>query len=157
KLSWRAPKTRNSFIGPHCQPRQRQKLTLESLEDRALLSFAAPLNLPVGQSPQGIAAADLTGNGVEDLVVANNGFGNASFSSLGILLGNGDDTFQPARNLNVGPNPFAVAIGDFDGDGTPDLAVTHASPIPSGPETVTILLGNGDGSFRNAGDYQVGT
>jgi hypothetical protein len=99
----------------------------------------------------------LTGNGIQDLVVANNGFSGGSSSSLSVLLGNGDGTFQPARNLNVGPNPFAVAVGDFDGDGTPDLAVTHASPLPSGPEAVTILLGNGDGSFRNAGDFQVGT
>jgi hypothetical protein len=122
-----------------------------------LLSFAAPVNLPVGESPHGIVAADLTGNGIQDLVVANNGFHDGCASSLSILLGNGDGSFQPAQNIDVGPNPFAIAVGSFDGDGIPDLAVTHRSPTPTGPETVTILLGNGDGSFRNAGDYQVGT
>jgi hypothetical protein len=148
--------TRKPLTRPRCRPRHQAKPAILTLEDRTLLSFAAPLNLPTGQNAEGIVAADLIGNGIQDLVVANNGFSGGSGSSLSILLGNGDGTFQPNRNLDVGPNPFAIAVGHFDGSGIPDLAVTHASPTPNGPETVTILLGNGDATFRNAGDYQVG-
>jgi hypothetical protein len=146
KSKTRKPFTRPRSGGSHAKP------GILTLEDRMLLSFAAPLNLPVGETPEGLVSADLTGNGIQ-----NNGFASGSASSVSILLGNGDGSFQPARNMDVGPNPFAIAAGDFDGDGIPDLAVTHASPTPRGPETVTILLGNGDGSFRNAGDYQVDT
>jgi hypothetical protein len=135
---------------------RRPALKLETLEDRTLLSFNAPLNLPAGQAPQAVAAADLTGNHVQDLVVANNGFPDGSFSSLSIFLGNGDGTFQPARNLDVGPNPFGVAVGDFTGDGITDLAVTHANFGTPARDTVSILLGNGDGTFQAARDYQVG-
>jgi hypothetical protein len=128
------------------------------LEARTLLSFNAPLTLPTNVSPEGVAAAQLTGSGNLDLVVANQGFsGDGTFRSVSILLGHGDGTFQPAQNIDVGPSPFAVAVGDFNGDGIPDLAVTHAQPDPSDLNTVSILLGNGDGTFRAAGDLQVGT
>jgi ELWxxDGT repeat protein len=101
------------------------------------------------------ATADLNGDNITDLVVTNNGIGSDP-GSVSVLLGNGDGTFQPARNMNVGFRPWGVAVGDFNGDGIPDLAVTHASTILPSQNTVTILLGNGDGTFRPAGDYQVG-
>src|SRR5438132_5406623 len=50
--------------------------------------------------------------------------------------------FQPAVNYGVGTNPAFVAAADFNGDGKPDLAVTNY-----GSNTVSILLGNGDGTF----------
>src|SRR5262249_24636648 len=99
-------------------------LSVEVREGRHLPSFLAPLNYPTGVGPQGIATADFNGDGVNDLVVANNGYFDGSSGSVSILLGNGDGTFQPARDLDVGRNPFGVAVGDFNGDGIPDLAVT---------------------------------
>jgi hypothetical protein len=125
------------------------------LEDRILLSFEPPVTYPTSHCSEVAAAADLTGNNITDLVVTNNGIGS-DVGSLSVLLGNGDGTFQPARNVNVGFRPWSVAVGDFDGDGIPDLAVTHATQFLPSENTVTILLGNGDGTFRSAGDYQVG-
>ncbi len=47
---------------------------------------------------------------------------------------------------------MSVAVGDFDGDGTPDLAVANGSYA----NTVSVLLGNRDGTFRPAVSYPVG-
>src|SRR5438445_75308 len=58
--------------------------------------------------------------------------------------------FQPAVNYGVGTNPAFVAAADFNGDGKPDLAVTNY-----GSNTVSILLGNGNGTFQAPVNYAV--
>jgi hypothetical protein len=50
--------------------------------------------------------------------------------------------FNPAVNYAAGVRPHCVAVGDFDGDGNLDLAVANADSTD-----VSILLGNGDGTF----------
>ena len=50
-----------------------------------------------------------------------------------------------------GPTPYAVAIGDLNGDGQPDLAVTA-----SGGNTLSVLLGDGAGGFGAKTDFSVG-
>jgi hypothetical protein len=76
-----------------------------------------------------------------DIVVAN-----GDSNSVSVLLGNGDGTFQPARNYAVGSDPYSVAVGDFRGNGILDIAVANEAS-----DSVSVLLGNGDGTFRNAG------
>jgi hypothetical protein len=115
-----------SLPGGRRPPRRRFEPSIESLEDRTLLSFNAPLTLPTGIDPHGLAAANLTRSGNLDLVVANKGFSDGTFRGLSVLLGNGDGTFQRAGNIDVGPSPFAMAAGDFTGNGILDLVVTHA-------------------------------
>jgi hypothetical protein len=138
------------------KPVRRFTPALEGLESRTLLSFAAPRNFAVDGEGRSLATADLTGSGNSDLVVTGPDGGAGTSHTVSILLGNGDGTFQRARNVDVGPSPYAVAIGDFNGDLIPDLAVTHAGAFSSDFNTVSILLGNGDGTFRAAGDLQVG-
>jgi len=60
-------------------------------------------------------------------------------------------TFKPVQTYSVGTNPTSVAVGDFNGDGKPDLAVLN-----SGSNNVTILLGRGDGTFQSAGNFAAG-
>ena len=82
---------------------------------------------------------------------------NYGSSDVSVLLGTGDGTFQAAVDvpLPAGSNPSSVAVGDFDGDGKPDLAVA----IPRSNH-VLVLLGTGEGTFQaalafGAGSYSV--
>ena len=60
------------------------------------------------------------------------------------LAGNLAGASFPRTDFTVGHSPDAVAVGDFNGDGKLDMAVTN-----KGDNTVSILLGNGDGTFQS--------
>src|SRR2546425_393766 len=121
---------------------------VELLESRNLLSFGPPMNFGTGTAPLGLALADLNGDGNLDAVTTNY-YGN----SVSVLLGNGDGMFQPATDFLAGAFASSLAIGDFNGDKIPDLVVGHFN---SSANTVSVLLGNGDGSFQDHVDYMVG-
>jgi hypothetical protein len=105
-------------------------------------TFGAPRATPVGSFPGAVATADLNGDGKLDAVTAN------SFDdTVSVLLGAGDGTFASVATYGVGSGPFAVAVADFNGDGKLDV-VTADNSNPNGD--VTVLLGNGDGTFQPA-------
>lgn len=110
-------------------------------------TFGANTDIPVGATPLALAAADF-GNGHVDLAVANQGSNTVS-----ILLGNGDGTFQAKTDIPVGMQPAAIVVGDFDKDGHPDLAVANqgSTSVP-GSSSISILFGNGNGTFQPAVD-----
>ena len=112
-------------------------------------TFQPPVSFAVGTTPRAVAAADLNGDGIPDLIVANQDSGNIS-----VLLGNGDGTFQPAVSYAVGSGPISIAVADFNGDGAPDLAVAN---LYDSPGTVSVLLGNGDGTFQSALSFNAGS
>jgi len=113
--------------------------------------FGQPTVYPSGgDNPNGVAVGDLRHNGIRDLVVANNGaLTDGSHASVGVLLGNGDGTFQNPVAYKAGPRPFALVLGDFNGDGNLDVAVC-------GYFGVHVLLGKGDGTFSSAKGYTAG-
>ncbi len=78
---------------------------------------------------------------------------NESDNSAGVMLGNGNGTFQPPTfySTGAGGNPAAVAVADFNGDSKPDFAVADLLL-----KTVSIFLGNGDGTFSKPVDYPTG-
>ena len=116
----------------------------------------------VGNAPVAVAVADFNNDGHLDLVVANNKPGAVAGKTTGtisILLGVGDGTFGAHTDIDITAGasppvvavPTAVAVGDFNGDGNQDIAVTD-----SAHNNVTILLGNGDGTFKPPVTYPTG-
>jgi hypothetical protein len=93
------------------------------------------------------------------LAVANSGNypGAGDDGSVSILLGNGDGTFQPALSFTAGKNPFSIAVGDFNADGHLDLVVANINGINPAGGSLSVLLGNGDGTFQTHVDYASGT
>ncbi|GGB17729.1 hypothetical protein GCM10011511_46920 [Puia dinghuensis] len=86
------------------------------------ISFAAKVDFAVVNGPYGVAIGDLDGDGKPDLVVANNGGTQVSFFRNTSVAGT--ISFATRVDINVGPAPYGVAIGDLDGDGKADLVVS---------------------------------
>jgi hypothetical protein len=112
-------------------------------------SFQDPRVVPLPDFPTALAVADVNGDGRPDLVVT-------TFMGASVLLGNGDGSFQEAQTFPAGADSFGLAVADVNGDGKPDLIVTHSSYPSSAPGTVSVLLGNGDGSFQPAMSFPAG-
>jgi len=108
-------------------------------------TFQQPLTVALSQGggPSSIVAADFNNDGRTDLAVTDPSLnvGNNQFGAVLILLGNGDGTFQ-ISTIPVAGGPYAIAAGDFAGNGRVDLAV-----VDRASSSITILLGNGDGTF----------
>ena len=97
---------------------------------------------PIGSGQNAMVVGDLNGDGKLDIAVAS-----SSDNSVRVLLGNGDGTFAqaPGSPITVGTTPYAVGLGDFTGNGKLSIAVANY-----GDNTLTLLLGNGDGTFTQA-------
>lgn len=134
-------------------------------------TFKTPTQYPSGGNGAaaiGITAGDLNSDGKLDLVITN---GCATFAatkctsgSIGVLLGNGDGTFQAMQTYVTGTNAYNVLVGDFNGDGKVDVVASAPCPLsncnifagvlPHG--VVYLLLGNGDGSLQTYQTYSSG-
>jgi VCBS repeat protein len=116
----------------------------------ASIGFKPAQNYTVGTNPKAIAVGDFNHDGKRDLAVVNYGDPTANNNgNVSILFGNGDGTFQAAKNVAIGKNSTALVVGDFNGDGNDDLALMRpGDPTMNDDGDVTIFLGNGDGTFR---------
>ena len=103
-------------------------------------TFEGPVNYIVGDQPLWVATADFNHDGKLDLVVAN-----SLSNSVSVLLGNGDGTFGPAASFATPDFPAFVGVGDFNGDHNLDLVTIDESGVCP---CISVLLGNGDGSFQ---------
>jgi hypothetical protein len=112
-------------------------------------TFQAPVSFPTGPFPNCVAVADLNGDGIPDLITAN--YDYSSNGSVSVLLGNGDGTFQAPQTFATDSSTVGVAVGDFNGDGIPDLVTVNRQH-----SDVSVLRGNGDGTFQAPVRYPVG-
>jgi hypothetical protein len=114
---------------------------------------AQVVNLPDTASAYWMAGGDFRKDGRNDLVVADQ-----NSAVVYVLLSNGDGTFAPAVSYAVAGAAWGVSVGDINGDGIPDIVVPEYSTGMPGTSTshVSVLLGNGDGTFAAKTDFTVG-
>src|SRR5207253_1724637 len=96
--------------------------------------FGTATNFLVGYTPLALAVGDFNGDGVKDIAVANF-FYDDNGDNISVLLGNGAGRFTAASNFNAGATPSAIATGDFNADGSADLALANADS-----NNISILL-----------------
>lgn len=117
-------------------------------------TFQPHMDYTTGFSPLSVAVGDLNGDDKLDLAVANQGS-----STVSVLLGKGDGTFQSHVDYASGVGisiTSSVVIGDFNGDGKPDLATGNIGN-DTGNASVSVLLGNGSGIFPLPVNYHAGS
>lgn len=119
-------------------------------------TFKPKVDYPTGSVPVSVVASDLNGDGNLDLAVANQ-----TDNTVSLLFGNGAGSFGPLAGipslLAAGRAPTALALGDFNGakyaNGNPILDLVVAN---QNDNTVSLFLGNGNGTFRPRTDYATG-
>jgi len=125
---------------------QRRRLSrllgLERLESRDVPSFVPTGILALPGRPGSVAQGDFNGDGRVDLVTAN-----TTVNSVSVRLGNGSGVFSGAINYTVPAGPVAIVAADFNRDGRMDFAVASVGNTISGSRSVSVFLGNGNGTF----------
>lgn len=94
-----------------------------------------------------VATGDFNNDGIPDLAIAN----HDPAGTIGILLGNGDGTFQPSVEYGAGQYPGMLVVADVNHDGNLDLIATNSIT-----GSVSVLLGTGDGTFHAAANFGAG-
>jgi hypothetical protein len=123
-------------------------------------TFRSPVFYTTGKNPTAVAVSDLNGDGKPDLVVTDVTSGNVS-----VLLNDGTGAFAAPVQFATGSYPNSLAIADINRDGHNDIVVTNSCDMTvnssecSGfsPNTISVLLGNGDGTFQSPVSYGAGT
>ncbi len=108
-------------------------------------TFAGRIDYPAIADARGLAAGDFNEDGRIDLVTASE-----SGSQAAVLFNAGNAQFSQPSLVSTASNPSSVLAGDLNGDGHLDLAVGCESGV------LTVLLGNGQGTFTRAADYPIG-
>lgn len=124
---------------------------VQILLNNGIGGFTSGNSYVVGTNPQAIAVGDFDRNGIVDLAVVNQGSGTVS-----VLLGNDDGSFSESTADPAGTNPRFVAVADVNGDGNPDLVVVDSGAGP-GTSGVSVLLGDGHGTFGTAAFFATGS
>jgi hypothetical protein len=143
KTSSTAKRSR-AHSSPHkwatCRPQ------LETLEDRCLPSFLAPVNYYTGGIQKAVAVGDF--NNDKNLDIVTTEVGDLGGSRFNLLQGNQKGQFQYVTSGTIGTNAYSVAVGDFNNDKNLDIIATNFPQYAGQAGSVVVLLGNGNGTFR---------
>ncbi len=122
---------------------------------------AQTIQLPTPSSTNGtVATADLNRDGNLDLVFPVSELSNSFNYTVGVMLGNGNGTFQAITYIPDGHPINVIHIADVNGDGVPDVLADASQPDAPGATAgafFDVLLGNGNGTFRNVGSLNFGS
>ncbi|HCU25064.1 MAG TPA: hypothetical protein DF383_08605 [Deltaproteobacteria bacterium] len=117
---------------------------------------AKTLNLPeeggVPSVAQAVTAADLNGDGIDDLIVAN----PTPLKNVSVFINNGDGTFKPITNYPAGFDADATAVGDFNLDGKKDIVVVNVFGVDGTNGDFCVYLGDGTGNFTQPKTFTAG-
>ena len=116
-------------------------------------TFGDPVSYPTGGTlSASLAVAGVNNDSIPDIVVTNMCVDPTTCSGVAVLVGNGDGTFGSAVGYDSGGlETGAVAVGDVNGDGMPDLILTsNCQPHTCAGGSLTLMLNNGDGTFAKA-------
>ena len=102
-------------------------------------TFLPAETFAVGRQPFALAVADLTGDGIDDIVTAN-----YADNTVSVLIGTGDGKFEPQQVFATGDQPSSVAVANVIGSGLPDIVTAN-----TGSNNVTVLRNNGSGYSSN--------
>jgi hypothetical protein len=120
-------------------------------------TFLAPVTFPAGAQPQAVRIADVNGDGLPDLIVANRGPGSdgTGVPGVSVLLQDATHpgTFLAPVTYSTPWGAIDVAVGDLNGDGKPDLAVASLGPAPTGAISVLLQNASSPGTFATATSY----
>jgi hypothetical protein len=115
-------------------------------------TFAAGVSYTITHAPYGLAVADFDGDGDQDIAATAQ---YSPFSRVYLLLNNGNGTFVAGNFYNVSVSPNYIVSADLDGDGDQDLAISTYNNATN--SLVSILKGNGNGTFAAAVNYVTDT
>src|SRR5262249_22581848 len=103
-------------------------------------TFTTGASFNAGPFAFSLVSSDFNKDGKRDLAIGRNN--SVDNSTLGVLLGNGDGTFQPSVDYVI-HRTTSIVVGDFNSDGIQDLAAATLSS-----NNLDLLLGKGDGTFQ---------
>jgi len=109
--------------------------------------FAARVNFSTGGTPYSVSIGDLDGDGKSDLAVAN--YASNTVSVFRNTSTTGGVSFATKVDFATGSSPKSVSIGDIDGDGKPDLAVTNSGASNS----VSVFRNTSSPGVINSGSF----
>jgi hypothetical protein len=113
-------------------------------------SFSPPTSYSTGDNPLFAAVGDFNGDGKLDMAVTN-----TLSNTVSVLLNNGDGTFQNPVPYPTQSSPEPIVSADFNGDGKLDLAIGNVFGGNLGTGSVGVMLGNANGTFQSAVNYEV--
>ncbi len=111
--------------------------------------FGPPSSVIAGAPTGAIALADVNGDADLDMILTSGSF-------IGVLFGNGDGTFQAARNYASIYQPKLIALGDLDGADGPEILAVTSGTSSGEVGTVFVLTNDGDGTFSPGPTYVAG-